>query len=110
MAQSDGSRTRKKNKERYTAANGRSGRSREPSKTTGNRTNSDHAYQPVGSRGVIPGARLQKPAEEEEKKRKRTHHLSTRTSRDVAEQENYIIHDDFENADGAQLFMGKDTR
>ena len=34
--------------------------------------NPDLAYQPVGSRAIVLGARLQKPAEEEEKKKNAT--------------------------------------
>ena len=72
---------------------------------TGTEPSTSHAYKPVGNREIILGARLQKPAEEEEKKNKRTHHLITRTSRDEADQETYIIQDDVEYADGAKLFM-----
>ena len=65
----------------------------------------NHAYQPVGNREIILGTRLQKPAGDEEKKNKRTQHHSTRSSRDEADRKNYIIQDDVEYADDAQLFM-----
>ena len=48
--------------------------------------NTDHAYQPVGSRAAILGKRLHEPAEEEERKSKITQPLSKKTSRGAAEQ------------------------
>ena len=70
-------------------------------------SNIDHAYQPVGSRALILGTRLHGPAGEEEKQSRKPQQLITRTSRDGAEQEDYIIQDDVEYADDAQLFMKK---
>ena len=67
----------------------------------------DYAYQLVGSRAIILGTCLQDPTEEDGGEQKQ--HRITRISRHEAEQENYIIQDDVEYADDAQLFMEKDT-
>ena len=106
MDQINGNRTRKETKNdeqpRTTEQEGEA----TPSREKETKPHTDHAYQPVGRRALILGTRLHEPPEEEAGKQK-TQHLSTRTRRDGAEQEDYIIQDDVEYSEDTQLFNGK---
>ena len=98
----------KKKKQRMANSIERQNRRKDQTHQEETKPNMDHAYRPVGRWAIILGKRVQEPAEEEGKSKK-TQRLRTRTSRDGADPEDYIIPDDVEYADAAQLFIEKDT-
>ena len=104
--QSNGSRTQKKNKERRTSSNDRTRRrilrKRERNKIQHRPFLSASGKKGDYSRNKTTGAIRRRRGEGKEKQ------LTTRTSREEPEQEDYIIKDDIGYSDDAQLFMEKD--